>query len=294
MANRKLPLPILGLVLITLLLPAGHRAKSNLASASPVDTCVAQAFVKIEKVEYKGKDSAGNDQVYVEWRDQSTSPCVYFGGGFDTGKSQVSPFGQEVTVKIKRRFGNEDSGSTKSNTVVNGDQVITNLIKIPRDTLETDPVSFEVKVKTTAGVVMRQTARIAGTGAPALAGATQTFTHFATVQNILGTCSPSVQVPALDFIPGAGPKPDRVTLSLNTGLPPAATLCYDQPKVSVVVNVTRPNGTVDSSQANVAAGNASTTITLPGTPGAVSSFVILVTATAGSVVEKSSISTGAF
>ena len=113
---------ILILAVTPLSLPLDNKAMTRLSPA-PVDTCVALAFVKSEKVEYKGKDNSGNDHVYVEWRDQSTSPCVFFGGGFDVpGKSEIAPFGQEVTVKIKRRLGNEDSGSSKSTTVVNGDQ----------------------------------------------------------------------------------------------------------------------------------------------------------------------------
>jgi tetratricopeptide (TPR) repeat protein len=70
--------------------------------------------------------------------------------------------------------------------------------------------------------------------------------------------------------------------------------CFDQPKVSITVRATRPNGVVDTDQANVAAGNITTTIPLSGTPGAVASFEIIVSATAGSVIEKSALSSGAF
>jgi hypothetical protein len=280
---------------LTLLsLPIG-KAKTNLSVAPmPADKCVTRALIEIEKVQYQGKDS-GNDKVYVEWRDGGASPCVYFGGGFDVpGQSNITPFGYEVTVKVKRHNGHEDTGTSKKATVVNGNQVLTDVITIPRDLLETDPVSFEVKVRTTVGLVMTQTDRLTGNGAPVLMNSTQKFTGHTTVPNVLGTCFPILQVPALDFLPGSGSTPDQVTIGLHTGLPQLAESCFDQPKVSITVRATRPNGVVDTGQANVAAGNTTTTIPLSGTPGTVASFEIVVSATAGSVIEKSVTSTGVF
>jgi len=159
--------------------------------------------------------------------------------------------------------------------------------------LETDPVSFDVTLRTTVGVVMTQTDRLTGNGPPVLMNATQKFTPHASVPNVLGTCLTLLQVPALDFLPGSGATPDRVTISLHSGLPQIAE-CFDQPKVSVSVRATRPNGVVDTGQANVAAGDTTTTIPLSGTPGAVVSFEIIVTATAGSVIEKAATSNGVF
>ena len=259
----------------------------------PGDTCVNRALVKVDKVQYQGKDS-GNDKVYVEWRVGSASPCVYFGGGFDVpGQSNIPPFGYEVTVKVTRKNGHVDSGKAKSALVVNGNQTLTDVITIPRGLLETDPVSFDVTLRTTVGVVMTQTDRLTGNGPPVLMNATQKFTPHASVPNVLGTCLTLLQVPALDFLPGSGATPDRVTISLHSGLPQIAE-CFDQPKVSVSVRATRPNGVVDTGQANVAAGDTTTTIPLSGTPGSVASFEIVVSATVESVLEKSVTSTGAF
>jgi len=288
-------LATLTFALTLMALPIGHKAKTNLNVAqAPGDKCVTRALIEVVKVQYQGKDS-GNDKVYVEWRDGGASPCVYFGGGFDVpGQSNITPFGYEVTVKIKRHNGHEDSGASKKSLVVNGNQVLTDVITIPRGLLETDPVSFEVKVRTTVGVVMTQTDRLTGNGPPVLMNSTQKFTPHTTVPNVLGTCFTLLQIPALDFLPGSGSTPDRVTIATHTGLPQLAESCFDQPKVSITVRATRPNGVVDTGQANVPAGDTTTTIPLSGTPGTVASFEIVVSATAGSVIEKSVTSTGVF
>ncbi len=286
---------MLTLALTQLSLPLGNKAMTNSTPAPmPADSCIAQAFVKVEKVLYQGKDNNGNDVIHVEWSNHANSFCVRFGGGFDVpGKSDIQAFGNEVTVKIKRRLGNEDSGSAKSSTVSDGNDTVTNNIKIPRANLETDPVSFEVKVRTTAGMVMTRTAQLKGNGAPSLSGATQTFNNHSTIPNLFSTCGPTLQISALDFFPGAGPKPDRVTINWAAGLPPAAS-CLEPPKISIVIRLTRPNGVVDLGQANLAAGITSTTIAVSGTPGAVASFEILVTASTGVVLEKVSNSSGPF
>ena len=285
----------LSLAISLLCLPIGNKAKTNSGAAPmPGDICVGRALVKVEKVQYQGKDS-GNDKVYVEWRDGGASPCVYFGGGFDVpGQSNITPFGYEVTVKVTRKNGHEDSGKSKRATVVNGNQLLTDVITIPRGLLETDPVSFEVTLRTTVGLVMTQTDRLTGNGAPVLQNATQKFTGHTTVPNQLGTCFPILQVPALGFLPGSGSTPDRVTIGLHAVLPQLAESCFDAPKVSVTVRATRPNGVVDTGQANIGAGDTTTTISLSGTPGSVASFEIIVSATVGSVIEKSVTSSGAF
>jgi hypothetical protein len=276
-------------------LPPGPKAMTNSTpSLPPTDTCIAQAFVKIEKVLYQDRIN-GQDVVHVEWSSQANSSCVWFGGGFDVpGQSNPTPFGNEVTVKIRRRGGNEDVATAKSPLVIGANKVASNNVYIPRGTLETDPVSYEVKIRTTAGGVMARTVRLTGNGAPSLSGATQTSSNFSTIPNLtFGTCGPTLQVSALEFIPGAGPKPDRVTISWNAGLPPAAS-CFDTPKVSIVIRATRPNGVVDLGKSTVDVGGTSSTIALPGTPGSVASFEILVTASTGSVVEKVSTSQGPF
>jgi hypothetical protein len=289
---------ILILAITQLWLPPGNKAMINSTPSTtpPTDACVAQAFIKIEKVLYQDRIN-GQDVVHVEWSQHANSLCVGFGGGFDVpGTSNIPPFGHEVTVKIRRRGGNEDVGTVKGALATGANNVVSSNVYIPRATLETDPVSYEVKVRTTAGAVIASTVRLTGNGSPTLSGATQTTSNHITIPSLnFGTCGPTLQVSALNFIPGAGPKPDRLTISLATGLPPAAAgSCFDPPKVSIIVRLTRPNGVVDTAQANVDAGGTTANITLPGTPGSVASFEILVTASIGSVVEKSSTQSGNF
>lgn len=296
--HSKVTVGTLTLALTLLSLPIGNQGNQAMANLNiapmPADTCVTGALIKVEKVQYQGK-SSGDDKVYVEWRDGGASPCVYFGGGLDVpGQSNIAPFGYEVTVKVTRKNGHQDSGKSKKALVVNGNQVLTDVITIPRGLLETDPVSFEVKVRTTVGVVMVQTDRLTGNGPPVLMNSTQKFTGHTTVPIQLGTCFPILQVPALGFLPGSGSTPDQVTIGLHAVLPQLAESCFDPPKVSVVVRATRPNGVVDAGQANVAAGNTTTTIPLSGTPGSVASFEVIVSATVGSVIEKTVTSTGVF
>jgi hypothetical protein len=293
-ASSKVRIAILSLTLILLSLPLGPKAMTKpIPGPTPTEACIAQAFIKIEKVLYQDTLN-GKDVVHVEWSNHATSPCVRFGGGFDVpGSSNITAFGNEVTVKIRRRLGNEDSATAKGTSITDGNDTVSNNVAIPRDTLETDPVSYEVKVRTTAGMAMSRTARLTGSGAPLFSAATQTFSNHSTVPNEISSCGPNLQVSALDFIPGAGPKPDRVTISWTAGLPPAAS-CFDGPKISIIVRLTRPNGVVDLGQANVDAGGTTATITLPGTPGKVASFEILVTASTGSVIERVSTSTGNF
>ena len=293
--NIKAILVVLTLALTHLSLPLSNKAMTKSTSAPTPGDCISQAFVKVEKVEYRGKNSNGQDLVFVAWRSQGSSSCVWFGGGYDIpGNSNIPHFGDEVTVKVKRRLGHEDSGGFKSSVAINGNQVLTTLVTIPRATLETDPVSFEVKVRTTVGTVLTRTARLTGNGAPSLSTATQTFSQHSSLTDVEDACFPTVQVSALNFLPGAGPKPDRVTINLAAGLSPAAADCFGSPKVSILVRVTRPNGVVDTGQASLDPAGTSASITLPGTPGSVASFEVLVTAGTGFVTEKSSISSGSF
>lgn len=287
----KLCLAILCLTLLAL----PFKAKENSSSAPlPAETCITQSFIKIEKVLYQGKDNQGRDAVNVEWSNHANSSCVRFGGGFDIpNQANIPPFGSEVTVKIKRRFGHEDVQTSKGSSGSDWNDTVTHNVYFHRDTLETDPVSFEVKVRTTAGAVLTRTAQLKGNGAPSFSAATQTFTHHSSIPGQLTTCFPSLQVSALDFFPGAGPKPDRITINWAAGLPPVAS-CLEPPKISVIVRLTRPNGVVDVGQANINAGSTTATIALPGTPGAVASFEILVTASTGVVLEKVSTSNGPF
>ena len=271
--------------------PIVSGANAKILTTPPTDVCLTLAVAQIGSVHYKGKDAAGQDVVEVDWLAQSGSDCVLFGSGHDVdaSKTGIPPFGYEVTVKIKRRLGHEDSGTFKTGVLPKGE--IKTIVKIPRGTLETDPVSFEAKVKTTAGSVLRKTLHVSGTGAPTLAGATQTFTKNSTLPMPDG-CYPRLQVSAINFIPGSGATPDKVTINWDALSPLLA--CFDPPRFLILVHVTRPGGTPVSVQANFAAGTTNATLTLPGAPGAVASFDVFVTAVSGAVLDKTDTQSGKF
>src|SRR4051812_47643329 len=108
--GKRLPKEPVLMLLIGALLFSPMDLKRDVLAASSVDNnCFTQAIAQINKVRYLGKDSAGRDQVEVNWLVHSVSECVPFGGGQDVpGKSSesvIQPFGYEITVKIKRRLG---------------------------------------------------------------------------------------------------------------------------------------------------------------------------------------------
>jgi len=281
------------LVLAGALLFSPVDLKRNALATPPPDVCLTLAVAQIGSAHYKGKNVAGEDGVEVDWLAQSGSDCVVFGSGHDVNadKPDIPTFGYEVTVKIKRRLGHEDSGTFKTGILVKGE--VRTFVKIPRGNLETDPVSYEASVKTTAGAVARKTAHVSGTGAPTLAGATQTFTKNSTVPMPDG-CHPRVQVSAINFIPGSAARatPDKVTINWDASLPLLA--CFDPPRISILVRVTRPGGASVTVPANFDAGTTNATLTLPGAPGAVASFDMFVTAISGAVVDKTGTQSGTF
>lgn len=271
--------------------PIVSGANAKILTTPPTDVCLTQAVAQIGSVHYLGKNAAGQDVVEVDWLAQSISDCVVFGSGHDVNadKTGIPTFGYEVTVKIKRRLGHEDSGTFKTGILVKGE--VKTSVKISRGTLETDPVSFEATVKTTAGAVLRKTSHVSGTGAPTLAGATQTFTKNSTVLMPDG-CYPRLQVSAINFIPGSGATPDKVTINWDALSPLLA--CFDPPRFSILVRVKRSAGPTDSVPANFDAGTTNATLTLPGVPGAVASFDVFVTAISGAVLDKTDTKSGNF
>lgn len=271
--------------------PIVSGTSAKLLTTPPTDVCLTLAVAQIGSVHYKGKNAAGQDGVEVDWLARSGSDCVVFGSGHDVNadKTDIPTFGYEVTVKIKRRLGHEDTGTFKTGILVRGE--VKTLVKISRGNLETDPVSFEATVKTTAGAVLRKTSHVSGTGAPTLAGATQTFTKNSTVLMPDG-CYPRLQVSAINFIPGSGATADKVTINWDALSPLLA--CFDPPRFSILVRVTRPGGASTSVPAHFDAGTTNATLTLPGAPGAVASFDVFVTAISGAVIDKTDTQSGNF
>lgn len=290
-SSCQVSLCLLLLSLSQFVMPFGSAAKTTLAPAPPDNNCITQAVVQINKLRYLGKNSNGQDEVEVDWLVQSVSDCVVFGSGQDVvGKTSIPPYGYEITVKIKRRLGHEDSATVRKGEIVKGN--VKTIVRIPRANLETDPVSYEAKIETTAGAVLRKILHVSGNGAPSLTGATQTFSKHSTVANTPDGCYPTLQVSAISFIPGSGATPDNVTINWGAGSPPLA--CFDPPKFSIAVRITRPGGHVDTVQADFNPRTSTATLQLSGVPGAVVSFDVIVTATSGAVVGKTGTQSGNF
>lgn len=260
------------------------------ATRAPENNCRTEAVAQINKVRYVGKNSGGDDEVAVEWLVQSVSECVPFGSGPDVpGKTNITPFGYEITVKIKRRLGHEDSGKVTKREIVTG--TTTTVVRIPRATLETDPVSFTATVKTTAGAVQTFNRVVTGTGVPSLAGATQSTNKHSTVAGLF-SCSSSVDMTAINFIPGAGATPDNVTINWSANT--SASICSEQPRFSILVRVKRANGTIDTSQTVFSPGSTTATLQLSGAPGGIVNFNVVLTAISGAVVDKTGTQSGNF
>jgi hypothetical protein len=289
--KSSLPLVIgASLFYLTQVVPLIAREASANLTAPPENNCLTQAVAQINKVRYVGKNSTGDDEVAVEWLVQSVSECVPFGSGQAVaGKENITPFGYEITVKIKRRLGNEDSGKVTKREIVKGTN--TTIVRIPREKLETDPVSFAATLKTTAGAVQTFNRVVTGVGIPSLAGATQSTNKHSTVAS-LTSCFSSVDVSAINFIPGAGATPDNVTVNWGANTP--ASPCFEQPRFSIEVRVRRANGITDKSQTTFSPGSTSATLQLSGLPGGVTNFSVVLTAISGNVVEKSDTQSGNF
>lgn len=277
--NEVLAVPVSGSVAATCL-------------AQGASGCITQATAQINKVRYVGKNSNGQDEVEVDWLTNSLSECFLFGSGKDSGKTNVTPFGYEITVKIKRRLGHEDSATVTRRELVASSGSIKTIVRIPRANLETDPVSFTATLKTTVGAVLTKRLVVTGNGAPSLTGATQTVTRHSTIPGTPSGCYPLLSVSTVNFIPGSGAAPDNVSVTWDSGVPPTA--CFDLPKFSVQVHVTRPGGQVDKVQTIFSPGSSTATLQLSGAPKPVVSFHVVIEAVSGAVIDKTSTQSGNF
>jgi hypothetical protein len=287
-------LAALALVMLSLsqvVVPFGSAAGTN-SPWPPENNCVTQAVAQINQVRYLGKNSNGDDNVAVEWEVFAVSECVPFGSGHPVpDRVNVPLFGFELRVKIKRRLGNEDTGHVFKREIVSGKT--TTFVPIPRGTLETDPVSFTVELKTTAGAVQVFNRVITGLGVPSLVGATQSTNKHSTVPSISNSCFPSLSVTAINFIPGSGATPDNVAINWQ-GSGPTPDVCKIFPRFTVKVLVRRAAGNVDTVQTVFSPDSTSAQLQLPGAPGGIVGFNVTLTAINGEVVEKVSTRTGNF
>ncbi len=297
-------------------------ARSGWATPAPQGT-PCNPNLQIESVTYLGK-SNGKDNVQVIFNglpptginngpfgfsNNPTAPsCAIYGvppinnfgqGGFGGGVSNNLPsqqvfgsystsqnFGYELTVTITRRFGHQESGTAKSSNTFRG--MITAVVQIPRATLETDPVSYDVTIKTTFGGLNRRTLIAQGNGAPALSAATQTFATSSLgqtfqqsfgQQNFSGNtttedCIPSVSITGLSFTPGSGATPDAVTIGWTANRSPSD--CFNGPKVFISVDVKRADNSTGHGATQPGAN--SITMNLSGAPGVPVSFIVRMSA----------------
>ena len=258
---------------------------------SPDNVCLNQAAAQVNQVRYLGKNSNGDDQVKVEWMVQSITECIPFGSGLPVAdRVNIAPFGYELTVKIKRRLGNEDSGKVVKREIISGTN--TTIVTIPRATLETDPVSFVATLKTTAGSVQTFNRVITGLGVPSLAGAAQSTNQHSTVPNISAGCFPSLSVSAINFIPGSGATPDNVGITWASGIVNA--LCNESPRFKVKVIVKRPAGNLDTVETIFAPNSITAQLQLPAAATGATNFNVTITALVGNVVEKIDTQSGNF
>jgi len=283
---------------------------------SSMQATLCNPNLQIESVTYLGK-SNGKDSVQVIFNGQkptlssggfnnaqavafnsSATSCAKYGvpqinslglgSGFSSNTSVQQGFGggsqgfgYELTVKITRRLGHQDTGTTKSTNIFNGN--IRAVVQIPRAVTETDPVAYDVTINTTFGGVTRRTLTVQGSGAPALAAATQTFANSTlepSVQQSFGgnttpdSCFPSVSITGLSFTPGSGATPDGVTIDWTANRSPLD--CLSGPKVFISVEVKRAD---NSTGRGVTQPNAnSITVNLSGSPVAPVSFIVRVSA----------------
>ena len=204
------------------------------------------------------------------------SPQQNFGGN-----AANQGFGYELKVTITRRLGHQDTGTAKSSNIFNGE--ITTIVQIPRETLETDPVAYDVTFNTTFGGTMRRILTAQGNGAPSLAAATQTFANFNLAQSSQQSfggnttpdnCFPSVSITGLSFTQGSGATPDAVTIAWTASNSPSN--CFNGPKVFISVEVKRPDNSTGrgSTQPNAN----SITVNLSGASAASVSFIVRVSA----------------
>lgn len=191
-----------------------------------------------------------------------------FGG---SGGTTSQGFGYELTVTITRRLGHQDTGTAKSSNIFSGQ--ITTVVQIPRAVAETDPVKYDVTIKTTFGGVARRTLTAQGNGAPALAAATQTFANSSLVP-LPDNCFPSVSITGLSFTPGSGATPDAVTINWTANRSPGD--CFTGPRVFISVEVNRPDNSTGRGATQPNAN--SITVNLSGTPATPVSFIVRVSA----------------
>ena len=183
----------------------------------------------------------------------------------------MATFGYELTVTITRRLGNQDTGTAKSSNLFNGQ--VTTVVQIPRGVTETDPVKYDVTIKSSFGGVVRRLLTAQGNGAPTLPNATQSVANTSLTQ-IPDTCFPTVGVTGLAFTPGSGTTPDSVNITWNASR--SLTDCLGSLRVLISVEVKRADNSIGRGIIQPTVANAN--VVLSGPPGTPVSFIVRVSA----------------
>lgn len=251
--NRKIALLSMIALTVIVITRANANAQSGIGPSTFPPQCTPT--VSITSVQYAGKDDR-KDKVLVTWNAvKPTSPCVDF-----------TEF--RVDLRVVRKLGHEDSGSkTFSGSERSG------LIEVPRGTLETDPVSFDVTISARVTAEKDKSVKVTGNGAPSIASA---------AQSPLGSssqCDPSIKVTTLNFFPASTPTKDAVGIFWDASI---ADPCLAFSRFTASIKVTRADGSVQTGSSGVLARDArSARVEVPKGVGIVSFEVTISTRVVG-------------
>ena len=266
-------------MLALLIIPISSTSARGLRESPKRDrvstTCQGITFpcdvnLSITDVKYLGK-VFDRDEVEVSGNFSSASPCFQsqFVGGLQQQQSFQGDF--SITVTLTRRLGHVDKGFGNVSVRVGS---FSTTVKIPRGTLETNPVTIVARVDMTATLKSSAGARVLGTGTPSLVSGPQTSP---TASGNTAQCNPSVTITGLSYAQGSGTQNDTVTV--NWTVAPPQSLCFKLTNVTATVKLTRANG---STGTGTSGGNGTATVLVSGSPGNVVSFEVTVFAQAGS------------
>lgn len=202
---------------VTVITGGGANAQSGIGPSTFPAQCTPT--VNVTNVQYAGK-ADHKDKILVTWSAvKPQSPCVDF-----------KAF--RVDVKVVRKLGHEDSSSKSF-----GGAERSGVIEVPRATLETDPVSFNVSISASVDFEKDRTVKVSGTGAPSISSASQ---------SPLGPsspCDPTVKVTTLNFFPASTPTKDVIGVFWDASLSDA---CLAFSSFTATVKVTRADGSVQT------------------------------------------------
>ncbi|MGA9774131.1 MAG: hypothetical protein WBV94_34185 [Blastocatellia bacterium] len=217
-----------------------------------------QATVNITSVQNLG-NSNGKDRIQVNWTV----------AGPQSSCSSMSNF--RVEVKITRRFGNVDTGSKSTGSGTARSAVV----EVARDTLETDPASFDVSVAGSfSGGLPDKVIKTQGSGAPSLSPASKSLPGLITTG-----CNPSLSFTDINFFPKAAGNKDVIGVFWNAA---SSSPCIRLNNFDVTVKLTRVDGSVTTSSASVGGGLRSARVEIPSAAFDIVSFEIKLTAKLGS------------